>query len=501
MVDDLNGSLVAERNVLGSVLLDDSCAAKVFSSLTEDAFAAVDKRNAYIFRAMNTLLEDHKKIDISTVHAQLATMQLDKECNSPEYLSELMDLVVNPNNVDYYIGDVRDFDTLRKFVKAMDSAKSDVYGGKVENIGDFLNTKATELTGIANRRSVGNFKESKDVVNQVLIDLDKARNTGNKRLIGIDTGYQKLNDLIHGFQPETLNIIAARPSVGKTAFAINLMVNAAKSLIGQNKTIAFFSCEMDASRIMQRLVSAGSLVPLERIQLGNITPGDNTKILTASQTLGQLPIYFDDTPNQYLGDIIAKCEKIATSTKGNLAAVFIDYLNIIRVPVSRATESRTLQIAMITSQLKELARRLHIPVILLAQLNRDADKGTYQAGKGQVASAPELSSLKESSAIEQDADVIMMLWRNDWAGKNNDNNQDSAPAEGQKETELQQLTRMVKESNAKNGGKNDASIIQVSIQKNRNGKTDKFYLLYEKSYQLISAVSTANEDSFQDLDD
>ncbi len=488
MANDLEGSLVAERNVLGCVLADDSCAAKVFSTLTEEAFSAVDKRNAYIFKAMQILLKDHKKIDITTVHAQLATMQLDKECNSPEYLYEMQDQVVNPNSVDFYINDVRDYATLRNFLQAMDKAKSDYFSGKIGKIGDFLNSTATELTGIANRRSVGNFKESQAVVDQVLINLEKARNTADKRLLGIDTGYQVLNDLTHGFQAETLNIVAARPSVGKTAFAINLMVNAASSLIGQNKTIAFFSCEMDASRIMQRLLGSASLVPVEKIQLGKISKEENARIITSSNILGKLPIYFDDTPNQYLGDIIAKCEKIATSTKGNLAAVFIDYLNIIRVPVSKSLESRTLQIGLITSELKEMARRLKIPVILLAQLNRDADKGT--GGKTSAPVAPELSSLKESSSIEQDADVIMMLWRKDWAGKNNTEPQANAPADGQKESTYDKLYREYVINGKKDAnGKNENSIVEVLVQKNRNGKTGKLHLLFEKDIQRFSAVS------------
>lgn len=502
MINNLNGSLEAERNVLGSVLIDESCVARVFSALTEEAFASVDKRNALVFRAMKALSDDRKPIDITTVNSQLAIMQLDKECNSPEFILELAENTIDPNNIDFYINTVRDYHTLRQFFDRMDSAKKDFVAGKVEDIGDFVNTVATELTLISNQRSVGSFKTSDEVVKETLNVIARNRDLSNKRLTGLDTGYPRLNELTHGFQPGSLNIIAARPSVGKTAFAINLIVNAAQSVAAEGKTIAFFSCEMDSSLIMQRVLAAKSMVPITNIQLGNLSNAENNSITMASAHLEKLPIYFDDTPNQYLGDIIAKCEKIATSSKGKLGAVFIDYLNIIKVPNSRSTESRTLQIALITSQLKELARRLKLPVICLAQLNRDADKGTYVAGKGQVSAAPELSSLKESSSIEQDADTIMMLYRADWAGKNNNvsSNQSDMPVDPSNETFKQKLQRELNDKKAQGKDIYDTSIVEIGLQKNRNGQTGKTYLLFEKAIQLFSTPSVDFENGMSDLD-
>ncbi len=502
MVNDLKGSLMAERSVLGSVLVDNSCAPRVFSSLEEDAFASTDRRNLFIFRAMKVLLNNRQNIDVESLNAQLNTMQLADECDSPNYLFELCDNVVDTNNLDYYINIVRDYHALRLFFQRMDMAKTDFNSGKVEVIGDFLNTTSTDLNLIANRRSVGSFKESGEVVNEVMTEIKMRRNISNKRLTGLDTGYSRLNDLTHGFQPESLNIIAARPSVGKTSFAINLISNAAQSLVGKNQTVAFFSCEMSASSIMQRLLASKSLVPLSKIQLGDIGDKENNNLIAASKELSELPIYFDDTPNQALGDIIAKCEKIAKSKKGKLAAVFIDFLNIIKVPSSRSQDSRTLQIALITSELKEMARRLKIPVIVLAQLNRDADKGTYVAGKGQVQTGPEMSSLKESSSIEQDADTVMMLSRSDWAGKNNSIAQsDASNVDPSKETTEQRLKREVSEMKAKGNDKYDVSIVDISLQKNRNGQTGKFQLIFQKSIHLFSTPSDNYEMESAQLDD
>ncbi len=506
MINDLKGSLNAERSVLGAVLIDERCAARVFSSLNEEAFSYVDKRNAYVFRAIGTLIKEGKPVDIVSVDAQLGTMQLRDECNSPDYLNELSDTYVSPSSLDFYINTVRDYYTLRKFFEKMDESKNQFVSGKVDNIGEFLSTSVNEMTDIANHRSVGSFKESKEIVDELLLDLQQRRKLSDKRLTGLDTGYRALNDLIHGWQPETLNIIGARSGVGKTAFALNLLVNGAMSLTGKGKTLAFFSCEMSAASIMRRIISAQSTVKTDDLQLGNINKDQETKILSAADTLSKLPIYFDDTPNQALSEIIAKCEKIAESSKGKLAGVFIDFLNIIQVPITKANESRTLQIGEITLQLKEMARRLKIPVILLAQLNRDADKGTYVAGKGMVDSSPEVGNLKESSTIEQNADTILLLYRSDWGNKNKapspvKTEPDQAGNEGKPMSQTDQLKQMVYENKANNRDKYDMSVVEINLAKHRDGSVGKFALLFEKSLQRFSTPDKMFSESMEEYND
>ena len=160
MINDLKGSLNAERSVLGAVLVDESCAALVYSSLNEEAFSYVDKRNAYVYRAIGTLLSEGKPIDIVSVDAQLGTMQLRDECNSPDFLNELTDTYMGPTDLDFYINTVRDYYTLRKFFEKMEESKNKFVSGKFDNIGEFLSSSVNEMTDIANHRSVGSFKES-----------------------------------------------------------------------------------------------------------------------------------------------------------------------------------------------------------------------------------------------------------------------------------------------------------------------------------------------------
>ncbi len=505
MINDLKGSLNAERSVLGAVLVDESCAALVYSSLNEEAFSYVDKRNAYVYRAIGTLISEGKPVDIVSVDAQLGTMQLRDECNSPDFLNELTDTYMGPTDLDFYINTVRDYYTLRKFFEKMEESKNKFVSGKVDNIGEFLSSSVNEMTDIANHRSVGRFKESEQVVNEVLLDIQQRRKNSNKSLTGLDTGYKMLNDLIHGFQPETLNIIGARSGVGKTAFALNLLINGAMSLNGQNKTLAFFSCEMSAASIMRRILAAQSTVSANDIQLGRINGDAENRIAATANTLSKLPIYFDDTPNQALSEIIAKCEKIAESKKGKLAGVFIDFLNIISVPITRANESRTLQIGEITLQLKEMARRLKIPVILLAQLNRDADKGTYVAGKGMVDSAPEVGNLKESSTIEQNADTILLLYRPDWSGKNKSNNQAKTDTDQNGEprnlSKTEQLNQMVRENKEKGRDKYDMSVVEINLAKHRDGSVGKFALLFEKDLQKFSTPDDLFNSAMEEYND
>ncbi len=455
----------AERTVLGSMLLTSSAASIALSSLSEESF--YDSRNQIVFRAMKALADSFTAIDVNTLHNELKLMKEDKEVNSPDYIIELIDGVINPNNVDHYVNIVRDQAVLRNFLIRIEKAKKDYAEGEIENVADYLTFTMNELDKIASSRSVGNFRTAKEVSESVRNKIKLESNRENKKLTGVDTGYSYLNDITHGWQPETLNVIAARPSVGKTAFALNLAFNAAKH---SEKTVAFFSCEMSSESVEQRLASCRSTIPLGKIQTGDLSGKEMAMVNNGLDEIGDLKLFFDDTPNADLGDIVTKSRKLAQQHP-DLCAIFIDYLNIISVKSSKY-DSRSLEIAQITKTLKELARSLKIPVIVLAQLNRDVDKSDSKV--------PSMANLKESGSIEQDADVILLLYRKDYYKDLGQTVKPKGPANSEFSRNLEANVQ-----NAKNNGKdeNSVSVVNISIAKNRNGKTGEVILLFSKGIQ------------------
>ncbi len=462
----LPSNVEAERCVLGAMLISSSAASIALAALQEDSFSDVDPRNKIVFRAMKELADKGTAIDAQTVNDQLILTKLKEEAGSPDYLLDLVSTSINPSNVDHYINIVRDQSVLRKYILKMETIKKDYCEGKIENVGDFLNASSMELEQISSSRAVGGFKTAREVGDIVKNRINLEKNRSNKKLSGVDTGYILLNEYTHGWQPGSLVVLAARPSVGKTAFAINLAYNAA---IHENKTVAFFSCEMPSEDIERRLCAAESLVSLEKIQMGDFHGNELVKVMSALDQIGQTHIYFDDTPNQKLGDIVAKSRKLAQQHP-DLCAIFIDYLNIIGVETKY--DSRNLEIALITKTLKELARTLRIPVITLAQLNRDVDKTESKV--------PNMSQLKESGSIEQDADMVLLMYRKDYYQSIN---QEVKPSGAANSDYAKALENQVNESKAKGKDEGNVSVISINLAKNRNGRTGNISLLFSKSYQ------------------
>lgn len=478
------GNLEAEKAVLGSIISNQQAANMAMSSMSEDMFSGLDPRNPLVFRAMRMLVESKQPIDPMTLHGQLVTMQLAETVGSPEYLLELADASLNPANVEFYVSIVRDNAVLRDFLKEIDKIENEYVSGKVEDISAFLMGATELLAKIASRRSVGNFRSAYEVSKEVSLQLSQYRNYSNRRLTGVDTGFQRLNDLTHGWQNDSLNIIAARPSVGKTALAINMIYSAATRT---KKPVAFFSGEQSAREMVQRLIAAEAIISYEDIQLGRLNEEDNRKVLSALKNIAQAQIYFDDTPNPQVSDIVAKAQKLKSSHP-DLCAIFVDHLNIIQTSATQKIDSRPLQLAYITSTLKELARNLHLPVIALAQLNRDADKAAAENG------APTLANLKESSAIEQDADLVIMMYRPDYYDPKPTNKQPGAPSTFQEKAEAQ-----VAEVKAHGKDAGDSSVVTLKIRKARNGRLGDTTLHFEKAYMRFSEFSNDAQQELEEM--
>lgn len=473
-------NLEAERYVLGAMLLDEDFAMLALSSLSEESFSDLDHRNVLVFRAIQELADRNEPVEYLTVIDQLITSQTIIEAGGQEYVYELTESQITPKNADHYINIVKEQALLRRFLDRTEAIKKEYEAG-ISDIGEFLTASSSDLQRIASERSVGDFKTAKEVADEVRRKLELESRRSNKGLTGVDTGYARLNKYTHGWQAGDLVIIAARPSVGKTAFAINLAVNAARK---GDKTVAVFSCEMSAEQIMKRIISAESRVDSDRIQTGDLRPMDKERIASACENISRMKIEFDDTANPMLGDLVAKARKLK-SAKPDLALIVIDYLNLITV--EGHMESRVQEVARISMSLKELARSLEVPVIALAQLNRQVD---------QTNGEPNLSHLRESGSIEQDADQVIMMWRKDYnmAQPKADPRQNPGQPGAQRPTSyVDDLEAKVDKGKREGTSKGDISVVHLSLAKNRNGQRGKCVLLFSKAYSRFDDATMEME--------
>jgi replicative DNA helicase len=452
----------AEKAVLGALLTDSDAAAVVLASLVEDNFFS--EKNRLVFKAGLEISNQQSIIDPTTMTAELKNMKVFEDVGGADYLMELVQSCINPDNIDHYIKIVKDQAVLRNYLLRMKSFEDAYAQGGIDDIGAFIQQSTAELTQIAAGRTIGEFKPASEIAEAVSKQIAMAANQGNKSLIGVDTGYTRLNKFTHGWQKGDLIVLAARPSVGKTAFAINLAFNAANH---EKKPVAFFSCEMDGGQIMRRLISSESMVNSEHIQTGDLRGPEMAKIASAVDNLKKTTLYFDDTANPKLGDLLAKARKLK-SAHPDLCLIVIDYLNLIS-PEGKYS-SRQEEVSLVTRSLKQLARDLKVPVIALAQLNRNVEQN-----EGQV---PMLSNLKESGSIEQDADIVILMYRTDYQqaiGLKGKEKPDHSPY-------VQNLTDHVKEAKAAGQDKNGISVVNFSIAKNRNGRIGNLVLMFSKNF-------------------
>ena len=478
---ELPSNVEAERACLGAAMIDVSALSIVISSLEEDSFSNVDPRNKLVFRAIKELSDRHTTVDPETVHNELVTLKLDKETNSPNYLLNLVDSVIDPDNIEHYTKIVRDQATLRNLLLTCKDIQEDYETMEIPDIGDFVMKANQRITAVADSRQVGDFKSAEQAAKELEIKLGEMQKPSSDGLTGVTTGYKKLNLFTHGWQKEDMIIVAARPSVGKTALTMNLAFNAA--LYGK-ATVGFFSLEMNSTLIMQRLVASRACVSNDHIQTGMLTTQERIKVRDALREISQTKLYIDDTPNSMLGDITAKATKLKAAHP-DLGLIVIDYLGRIRMAGGGKMESRQQEVSIISGALKTLARTLHVPVIVVSQLNR--------AVESTESKKPMLSNLRESGSVEQDADIVLLLYRSDYyspdqlkkkGGYNKDGNQ-------QQEEEPKQ--------EKKNLGPGDISVMEISVAKNRNGKTGELQLMFEKAYSRFCDPAPEYEEAYAKL--
>jgi len=386
----------AEQSVLGAMMLDETVLAAAIDALTPKSFYFPGHR--HIFAAAEKLFDKQSPVDVVTVTDELASSEMLEQAGGPVYLSELVDTVPTTANYEYYIKIVRDKWIMRELLSATNRIVGKCYEGELE-VGALLESAQHELFGVDEKRKHGEFKELKNMMGEATTHLGKLiANKGN--LTGVDTGFTKLNELTTGFHGGELIIVAARPSVGKTAFALNLAENAA---INDNKAVAVFSLEMTALQLVMRILASHVRIDAQKLRRGGLTKQDLTLLINAAAALKKADVYIDPSSSLTPLEVSARCRQLKAKNP-NLGLVIIDYIQLMQ-GTGKSTENRQQEISYISRSLKAMALELDLPVIALSQLNRESEKGNEKGTR------PKLSQLRESGAIEQDADLVMLLFR------------------------------------------------------------------------------------------
>ena len=462
----------AEQAVLGSALLSRECLYTVFSRLNEEDFFV--GKHQLIYRAIKNLFDKQTPVDVLTATEELMNMKELETIGGVEYLQQCADAMVALSSIDYYINIVNDQAVLRRLIQTCRDIDAAYLSEEITDVNEFIANSETTLKDAVEKRRVAEFKKAKDVAEEVKLNIETPQEVKTDGVSGLTTGFDRLNKITQGFHPGDMIIVAARPSVGKTALALNFAYRAAKRT---NKPIAIFSLEMPAEALIKRLIGVESAVSLTKITTGNLVGVDRAKVANAIYKIGSLPIYIDDSPNGKLMDIIAKSRKLQAN-EPDLGMIIVDYLGLVTTgSTAKGSDSRQEEVRKTSLALKALAREPQVPIIVVSQLSRDVEK----RGENK---RPILSDLRDSGSIEQDADVVMLLYREDYyknskAPNNNAGNKKMSNLSGSERFE------MVKEQKEKITGEpmgGDVSYVEVNVAKNRNGQTGKTPLFFYKAY-------------------
>lgn len=395
-------SIEAEQSVIGSMIMDREAIIAAADILVADDF--YQKQYGMIFQAMVDLNAENKQVDLVTLQERLKSMDVPPEVSSLEFVRELLTVVPTSANVKQYAGIVKEKSILRNVIKVNEAITNECYLGR-ESADSILEETEKQLFKLLQSRGAEDITPIKDVVMEAINRIEKAsRQSGS--VTGIPTGFTELDYRTAGLQPSDMILVAARPSMGKTAFALNL---AAYAACKKHITTAIFSLEMSKVQLMNRFLAMESGVSAQNMRTGNLSDGEWEKLVEGAAILGDSGLVIDDTPGISISDMRSKCRKIKLEND-NLGLIIIDYIQLM-TSNSRA-ESRQQEVSEISRSLKALARELNVPVIALSQLSRAVEQRPDHR--------PMLSDLRESGAIEQDADVVMFLYRDEYYKKDTD---------------------------------------------------------------------------------
>ncbi len=431
----------AEIYVLGSIFIDNKILDGLTGKISDTDF--YDERNGFIYRAMVNLRNNGNIIDLITVVEELKRLNYADVENISNYLVEIIDSVPSIASVSLYIEVVEEKAIERKLLHSMESLANDILNHKYE-LNDMLDKVEDDIMDVVKLRRTNEFMTLAVAADTVYQKINQYVGK-SKELTGLDTGYKNLNKATLGFQNGDLMILAARPAVGKSSYAINLALQVAKQ---NNAHVAFFSLEMSIEQLLMRIYAYQAGIDLSKIRSGNLSSDELLLLSLAKEELAKYNLYFDSSPSSNIADIRTKCRQLKQA--GKLDFVVIDYLQLISVENARG--SRQEEVSKISRQLKTLAQELNVPILALSQLSRGLE--------GREDKRPQLSDLRESGSIEQDADMVYFIYR-----RSDIEEQDVAD----------QLNEKVQEELPKQQkSKKEMLEVIVSIAKNRQGPLDDF---------------------------
>ena len=395
-------SVDAEKAVIGSMLLDQDAVMAASEILIKDDFYG--KQYGTLFDAMTQMYKEGKPVDLVTLQNKLKEMDVPPELSSVEFLKDILSQVFTSANVKHYAGIVKEKSMLRNLIKVNEEIANKCYLQK-EPLDEIINVTEKKIFNVVQSQGGGDYVPIRDVVIEALEKIEAAaKNKGN--VTGIPTGFTDLDYQTAGLQPSDLVLVAARPSMGKTAFVLNIAEHMA---FKKGVTVAIFSLEMSKVQLVNRLLSLESKVSSQLMRTGSLEDSDWERLIESAQIIGDSKLIIDDTPSISIQEMRSKCRKY--KMEHNLGIIIIDYLQLMSAGAGNS-DSRQQQISDISRSLKALARELNVPVVALSQLSRAVEQRPDHR--------PMLSDLRESGAIEQDADVVMFIYRDDYYNKETD---------------------------------------------------------------------------------
>lgn len=453
-----------ERTVLGIMLGSPSGVEVGMQYLEPSFFPNIDNNHRAIYYAIRALYEEQSEIDLMTVSQKLKMMKMFDLVGGIDYLSAIADEAITYSAMKEYCLNLKDLNLLRNTLKVIDDKMELYRRGSIGNINDYISELSRDITRVAEERRIADFESLENIGKDLKAHLERMRKSGTGQLLGMPTGFGDLNRITHGFQEDNYIIIAARPSVGKTAFAMSLAYNVAS--LGRT-TVGFFSLEMGNVQLMQRLVSKVSGIPHKKITEGNLTERERIKMDETLERLNGVNLFIDETPGININDLLIKARKLKRE-HDDLSVIFIDYIGLITT--NGRSENRQLELSEISAALKGLARELKICVVALSQLSRNVESRPDKR--------PQMSDLRESGSLEQDADIVMLMYREDYYVVQGSIKPVNAVYQSYYET----IRGTDKEANL--------SPVDIMIAKNRNGETGNIILMF---FKAISSFDTPDD--------
>lgn len=444
----------AEQAVLGAVFLSQDALIEAMEYVEAEDF--YQHANQLVFQAMMNLNDEEEPVDVVTVQNELDRLNQIEDIGGVSYLAELASAVPTAANTTYYAKIVKNKSTLRRLINAATGIVQRSFEGD-DDVDSIIDLSEKEIMDVSENRNHKGFRRISDVVKSSFEEIDKLYDQDSD-VTGLSTGYKDLDAMTTGLHKDELVILAARPGVGKTAFALNLAQNAATK---SNATVAIFSLEMGAESLVNRMLCSEGSIDANSLRTGKLDENQWNSLVVAMGSLSRTNVYIDDTPGIKMAEIRSKCRRLLKES-GKLDLVIIDYLQLIE---GTGQENRQQEVSVISRNLKKLAKELHVPIIALSQLSRGVEARQDKR--------PMLSDIRESGSIEQDADIVAFLYRDDYY---RDEDGDDNKSEPQEDPEDQ-----------------DVGEVEVIISKNRSGPRGTAKLLFVKSYNKFSSIANVPE--------